>query len=760
MKKKEPRRQGHKPKGEAAGLPSKEEILAYLRKAGAKAGKREIARAFDLKGSDRIALKRILAEMTEEGLLAGNRKSFKERGGLPPVAVLEVTGRDADGDLIAEPTVWNSEEGPRPRAIIVAAKVTGIEASISQGDRVLAHISRIDGAGPHGIQFQAEPIKRLPREKRRLLGIFRTREKGGGVIDPIDRKELREWPIAPGDEGDAKNGDLVRYDLARAGRFAVPQARIVESLGNPDDERKISLIAIHTHGLPDEFPERVLKEVEGLKEPRLEGRTDLRHLELLTIDPVDARDHDDAVHAAPDDDPRNDGGFVVHVAIADVAHYVRPGTKLDHEAQLRGNSVYFPDRVVPMLPERISNDLCSLREKEDRPCLAVRLVFDKSGTKRSHTFLRAMMRSAAKLSYEEAQAAIDGQASARAAPLLDSALKPLWAAYGALSAARDRREPLNLDIPERRVKLDATGRIERIYVPQRLEAHRLIEEFMIQANVAAAEALEGRKAPVIYRVHEAPSREKLNALREFLESLDLKIPGHGALKSGDFNRILARAASLPVSDLVNEVVLRSQSQAVYAAENLGHFGLNLRRYAHFTSPIRRYADLVVHRSLVKALGLGEGGITDAEAARLPEVSQTISEAERRAMMAERETMDRLVAAFLSERVGAEFDARVSGVTRSGLFVRLRETGADGFIPAATIGNDYYRHHEESHALIGDRTGESYRLGDDVRVKLIEAVPTAGALRFEMLSEGRRVAGNRTRIPQGRRFNMRPGRRRH
>lgn len=763
MKKKEPRRQG-RPTRTEAGLPSKDEIVDFLRTSSVKAGKREIARAFNLKGSDRIALKVLLAEMADEGLLAGNRKGFKERGGLPPVAVLEITGRDADGDLIGEPTVWDNAEGARPRAIIVAAPVTGIEASLAQGDRVLAHIRRIDGVGPHGIAFQAEPIKKLPREKRRLLGIFRTREKGGGVIDPIDRKELREWPIQAGDEGGAKNGDLVRYDLARAGRFAVPQARVVETLGNPDDQRQISLIAVHAHGIPDEFPERVLSELDKLAPPKLAGRTDLRGLQLLTIDPVDARDHDDAVHAAPDEDPENKDGWVVHVAIADVAHYVRPGTRLDHEAQIRGNSVYFPDRVVPMLPERISNDLCSLREMQDRPCLAVRMVFDKSGTKRSHAFLRGMMRSAAKLSYEEAQAAIDGKPSARSAPLLESALKPLWGAYRALAEARDRRQPLNLDLPERRAKLDDEGRIERIYVPARLEAHRLIEEFMIQANVAAAETLETRKAPVIYRVHEAPSREKLEALRQFLESLDIKIPGHGALKSGDFNRVLARVTTLPVADLVNEVVLRSQSQAVYATENLGHFGLNLRRYAHFTSPIRRYADLVVHRALVKAVGLGEGGISDAEAARLPEVAQSISEAERRAMSAERETMDRLVAAFLSERIGAAFDARVSGVTRAGLFVRLRETGADGFIPAATIGNDYFRHHEDMHALVGDRTGESYRLGDDVRVKLVEAIPTAGALRFEMLSAGRRDEAARTRIPKGRRFSgrgrsFRPGRRR-
>ena len=440
----------------------------------------------------------------------------------------------------------------------------------------------------------------------------------------------------------------------------------------------------------------------------------------------------------------------MHVAIADVAHYVRPGTRLDREAQLRGNSVYFPDRVVPMLPERISNDLCSLKEQVDRPCLAVRMIFDRQGNKKGHTFLRAMMRSAAKLSYEEAQAAIDGRPSAKCQPLLERTLKPLWAAYAVLAAARDQREPLDLDLPERKVLLDAEGKVARIVTPQRLEAHRLIEEFMIQANVAAAEMLEGKRAPVVYRVHDAPSKEKLTALREFLDSLGLKLPGAGALRAGDFNRVLQRAKSLPVTDLVNEIVLRAQAQAVYAAENLGHFGLHLRRYAHFTSPIRRYADLLVHRSLVRSLGLGAGGLEDAEAARLADIAQAISDAERRAMAAERETTDRLVAAYLADRVGAEFDARISGVTRSGLFVRLRETGADGFVPAATIGADYYRHHEDAHALVGDRTGEAYRLGDEVRVRLVEAIPTAGALRFEMLSEGRRL-GPGSGLPKGRRF---------
>jgi ribonuclease R len=750
----------HKPKQarRPAGLPSRQDILDFLRTAGTKAGKREIARAFSVKGGDRVALKGLLAEMAQEGLLRGNRKGFKEHGHLPPVAVLEIVARDADGELIAEPVVWDAAEGERPRALVLAPRgARSGEPALGHGDRILARLTRLDETDVSGYRYEAEPIKRVPREQRRLLGIFRTKAAGGGLIDPVDRKELKEWPIAKGEEGGAKQGDLVRFELARTHRFGVPQARIVETLGNPQDQRKISLIAVHAHGIPDDFPAGVLAEVQSLEPPRLESRMDLRALPLLTIDPVDARDHDDAVHAAPDADPANSGGFIVHVAIADVAHYVRPGARLDREAQLRGNSVYFPDRVVPMLPERISNDLCSLKEREERPCLAARMVFDRHGNKKGHTFLRAMMRSAAKLSYEEAQAAVDGQPSARAAPLLDSALKPLWSAYAVLAAARDRRAPLDLDLPERKIVLDAQGQVERVTRPERLEAHRLIEEFMIQANVAAAETLEARRAAVVYRVHDAPSKEKLTALREFLESLGLKLPGAGSLQAGDFNRVLQRAKSMPVADLINEIVLRSQSQAVYAAENLGHFGLHLRRYAHFTSPIRRYADLLVHRSLIRALGLGAGALVDEEAARLGDIAQAISDAERRAMAAERETTDRLIAAFLADRVGAEFEARISGVTRSGLFVRLLDTGADGFVPAATIGNDYYRHHEDSHALIGDRTGETYRLGDGVRVKLVEAIPTAGALRFEMLSEGKHQGPGASALPKGRRFGRGPRR---
>jgi ribonuclease R len=731
---------GRRPVDHDGRLPTREDILAFIEGSQDKAGKREIARHFQVKGSDRKALKELLNEMTAEGLLVGNRKTFTQPGHLPPVAVLEVKELDAAGELIAEPIVWDSQAGPRPAVMITGTNARGEDGSaprpVGPGDRVLVRLERLDEPTEGGALYEGRLIRRLAREKRRLLGIYRDTGARGGLIEPVDRKALKAWSVNKGDENGAKDGDLVEFDTQRTGHRAA-SARVLKALGNPDDQRQVSLIAVHAHGLPVEFPEPVLNELGSLETPSLEGREDLRALPLLTIDPADARDHDDAVHAAPDDDPGNDGGHVVIVAIADVAFYVRPGSRLDREAQLRANSIYFPDRVVPMLPERISNDLCSLKEGQDRPCLAVRMVFDRSGSKKSHKFMRAMMRSHAGISYEEAQAAFDGNPGAACEPLMKTALEPLWAAYQALCKARYKRQPLDLDLPERRVRLDDDGRVAGIDIPERLEAHRLIEEFMIQANVAAAESLEESHAPIVYRAHEKPSREKLKGLSDFLETLDLRLPKAANLKPQHFNTILRQAKLLPVPDLVNEVILRAQAQAEYATENAGHFGLNLRRYAHFTSPIRRYADLLVHRSLIRALKLGPGGLTDEQASQMTSIAQAISVTERKAMAAERETMDRLMADYLSEQVGAEFKARISGVTSSGLFVRLRETGADGYIPASSLGDDYYHYVEEQHALVGDRTQRAYRLGDEVDVRLVEALPFAGALRFDMLSEGRK-----------------------
>jgi ribonuclease R len=741
-KKAAPRKTTATAKKTAANLPSKQDVLNFLETAPAKSGKREIARAFGVKGADRITLKALLRDMADEGLIAGSRRKLTRPGALPPVTVVEITGRDADGEFIARPATWDDEHGPAPRILMVESKQDqGPAAGI--GDRVLARITALDPDADY--PYQARTIKRLPRTtSRSLLGIFRALRDGRGVIDPIDKKQLKEWTVPRGATGDAENGELVRFEIARSARYGVPAARIVERLGNPEAQQSISLIALHAHGIPDVFPPAVVAEADAAKEVTLGRREDLRDTPLITIDPADARDHDDAVWAEADPDARNRGGWVVIVAIADVAHYVTPGSALDKEARKRGNSVYFPDRVVPMLPERISNDLCSLKEDVPRPCLAVRMIFDKGGRKLGHRFFRALMRSAASLSYEQAQAAIDGRTDETTGPLLDTVLRPLWGAYASLVLSRTERGPLDLDLPERKILLDDKGQVRAVATPPRLDAHRLIEEFMIQANVAAAEALEAKRSLLIYRVHDAPSKEKLVALGEFLSTIGMNLPKAGTLKPAQFNRILAETRATPTAELVGEVVLRSQSQAEYSPQNLGHFGLNLRRYAHFTSPIRRYADLIVHRALIRAFDLGTGGLADKEMEELEEIAGAISDTERRAMAAERDTADRLIAAFLADRIGAEFPARVSGLVRTGLFVRLAETGADGFVPASGIGHEYFYHDEVRRALVGEDTGLAYQLGDPVEVRLVEAIPTAGALRFDMLSEGRQIGTKQDR----------------
>lgn len=727
-------RPASKPSRATRLLPTKEDVLEFIQSTPDRVGKREIARAFQLKGAARIELKRLLKGMAEDGLITGPRKRIAKTGALPPVAVVEVIGLDADGEMVAKPASWEAGESAPPPRILMLADRRDPAPAPAIGDRLLVRLKPLEpDVGTYA--YEARTIKRLARERTSLLGVFRSLPAGGGVIDPVDRKELKEWPVARGEEGETRDGELVRFALSRSGRYGSPNVRILERLGNPDAQGAVSLIAVHRHGIPEAFSAAALAEVETLATPTLAGREDLRQVPLITIDPRDARDHDDAVWAAPDVDLANPGGWIVIVAIADVAWYVRPGMALNREALRRGNSVYFPDRVVPMLPERISNDLCSLREGEARPCLAVRMIFDANGRKRGHRFARGLMRSAAKLSYAQAQAAIEGAPDGTTAPLLEPVLRPLWGAYAALDRARKVRAPLDLDLPERKILLDPQGRVADVIVPERLAAHRLIEEFMIQANVAAAETLEAKRTPLIYRVHESPSKEKLIALGEFLATIDITLPKAGVIKPDHFNRILDRARGSDIAELVSEVVLRAQAQAVYSPANDGHFGLNLRRYAHFTSPIRRYADLIVHRALVRALGLGAGGLTDEEIGALEPIAQAVSDLERRAMMAERETADRLIAAYLADRIGATFTARVSGVVKSGLFVRLAQTGADGFVPAATILGDYYHLDERHQVLVGERSGLGFRIGDRVEVRLVEAIPTAGALRFEMLSEG-------------------------
>jgi ribonuclease R len=731
---------------DADHLPSKEAILDFIRSEPGETGKREIARAFGLKGGARIALKRLLRDMEDEGLLGRKGKALNKPGTLPPVVLAEITLRDRDGDLLAVPLEWDEKSfGKAPRIHVFLPKRPKPGLKIPGfGDRVLLRVEQ----DRHG-DYSARIIKLLDKTDQQMLGVFRASKDGGGRIMPIDKKaQGRELSIRPGDENGAKEGDLVSVVPASRSRFGLEMARVKERLGSVKSEKAISLIAIFAHNIPNEFSKDALSEAASAKPATLDGREDWRALPLITIDPADAKDHDDAVHAARDDHPENKDGFIVTVAIADVAAYVRPGSALDREAVTRGNSVYFPDRVVPMLPERISNDLCSLRPFEDRPALAVRLTLNANGQKLSHSFHRVMMRSAAKLAYPQAQAAIEGRVDDVTGPLLEPVLQPLWDAYHAARRARDIRQPLDLDLPERKILLKPDGTVDRVIVPERLDAHRLIEEFMILANVAAAETLEKHRSALLYRVHDEPSTEKMRVLGEVLASIGIKIGSQGALTPELFNRILAKVEGSEHQLFVNEIVLRSQAQAQYAADNLGHFGLNLRRYAHFTSPIRRYADLIVHRALIRALKLGPDGLPDSVLPDLPEIAAKISAAERRAMAAERETIDRLIAHHMADKIGAQFDGKIAGVTKSGLFVKLHETGADGFVPASTLGADFFRYDEPSHALIGERTGETFRLGDPVTVKLVEAAPIAGALRFEILSAGRKgePRGKRGRTP--------------
>jgi ribonuclease R len=728
-----------------SGFPSRDAIVAFVRANPGKVGTKEIAREFGLKNADRAELKRILRELADRGTIAKRGKKVAEAAALPATLIADITGRDSDGELISTPAEWDeveNSEAPKIRIHVPRRPQPGTAAGV--GDRALLRIERSEEG--NGAVYRGRVIKILDHARSRVLGVFRALEGGGGRLVAVDKKQAgRELNIAAADALGAQDGDLVSVDLVRSRGFGLASGRVKERLGSVSSEKAISLIAIHAHEIPLVFSPAALREAEEAKPATLKGREDWRDVPLVTIDPPDAKDHDDAVHAEADPNPNNRGGFIVHVAIADVAFYVRPLSALDRDALIRGNSVYFPDRVVPMLPERISNDLCSLVPNAPRGALAVRMVIGADGRKRSHSFHRVLMRSAAKLNYAQAQAAIDGKPDDVTGPLLDPILKPLYAACAVVKKARDERDPLDLDIPERKILLKPDGTVDRVIVPQRLDAHRLIEEFMILANVAAAEKLEQKALPLIYRVHDEPTLEKVHALQEFLKTLDLPFAKGGALRPSLFNRVLALVQGQDYEPLVNEVVLRSQAQAEYSAENYGHFGLNLRRYAHFTSPIRRYADLVVHRALIRALGLGDGALPDSETPEtLSEVAAQISVTERRAMKAERETADRLIAHHLADRIGASFQGRISGVTRAGLFVKLEGTGADGLIPIRTLGTEYYNYDEARHALVGSRSGAMHRLGDVVDVRLVEAAPVAGALRFELLSQGEALPRDRRR----------------
>jgi ribonuclease R len=676
-------------KRKTVGLPSRKQILDFIATSDQPAGKREIARAFGLHGNDKIALKTLLKDMADEGLIDSSPgRAFHKSGGVPKVTVLRVTQVDDSGTAWAVPEQWHAETAA-PKIRIVER---GRKGALGIGDRILARTEQ------QGERFIAHPMKKLARAAELVLGVVK-REGERFWLSPVDKRERRELFIS--DVKDAEPGDLVLCEVS--GRPPRASARVDAVLGDPFAPRSFSLIAIHKHGLRHEFAQEEIDEAHRVSKQPLGEREDLMHLPIVAIDPEDARDHDDAIWAEAD----GEGGWNAIVAIADVSFYVRPGSELDREARARGNSVYFPDRVVPMLPEELSADICSLKAGEVRAAMACHLRISKEGELKSWRFSRAKICVSANIAYEDAQAAIDAaeeEIVEVASPvcfmppvegrvpteLVDKALKPLWACWRALFAARAKRDPLELDLPERRVMLDEKGRITSIAPRDRLDAHRLVEDFMIAANVAAARALEAKKAPVMYRVHEPPSREKLVALKDYLKTFGIEFALGQVIKPGTFNRIVERMGDADGREEIMEQLLRTQMQARYAPERLGHFGLALATYAHFTSPIRRYADLLVHRALVSAYKLGEGGLPPGEEERFEQIGEQISMLERRAMEAERETVDRYVAAYLSDQVGQLVECRITGVQPFGFFATVGDLGGDGLVLAKDLGREYFR----------------------------------------------------------------------
>ena len=731
------------------GLPDRETLLKFIRDSG-ETDKAAIAKAFALKGEERRALRQLLQTLEAEGALGRRgRRGFAQAGALPEVGVVDVVERDPDGELMVRLT--KGEDAPL--VALAPARKGDVGPAPGLGDRLLVRFAKLE-SGEH----EARLIKSLGAGAQRILGVVR-KARGEVRVEPVDRRSKDSLLLTDPQAQALRDGDLVLAQASAAEtRYGPKRGKLLEVIGREDEPRAASLLAIHAHGIPTGFSAAAEAEAEAAQPPTLAGREDLRDLPFITIDPADARDHDDAVFAQADDDPKNPGGWIVWVAIADVAAYVRPGSALDETAREKANSVYFPDRVEPMLPEVLSNGLCSLREGENRACMAVRMVFGADGRKRSHRFVRGLMRSAAKLSYEQAQAAADGAPDDKTGPIARSIIAPLYAAYAVLRKGRDARSPLAIESLERRIVISPAGEVASITPRASLEAHKLIEEMMIQANVCAAETLEAKKTPLIYRIHDTPSPEKVQALVDFLQTLGIGWSKGEAPTTARFDKLLDETRGREHGDIVNEVVLRTQMQAIYSTENIGHFGLNLAKYAHFTSPIRRYADLVVHRGLISALGLGSDGLSDRDIGKMKDTAEAITFAERRAMAAERDATDRYVAAFLADRVGAEFEGRITGVTRFGLFVRLDETGADGLVPVSKLGGEYFVHDDRAHALVGERTGARWPLGMRVTVKLAEATPITGGLLFEMLSEpvAADPAAPRPRLGMRARGDRRPG----
>ncbi|OEJ66792.1 ribonuclease R [Magnetovibrio blakemorei] len=711
-------------------FPTNEQILEFIKDSPGRVGKREIARAFQLDADQKLQLKKVLKKLKDDGLLSSTRKRLADPAALPPVTVVEVNATDIDGELLGRPVVWESELAP---PVIYMAPVRRGQGALGVGDRVLARMVRIDDTEDGHPAYEASCIRRLEHAPSDVLGVYKLDNAGHGRLRSTDRRHRDEYVVLDTGGLTVEEGDLVRAEILPGKKLGLRQVKLREKIKRTGAQA-ITQIAIYDRSIPVEFTDEAVAQARAAGPAVLGKREDLRDTALITIDGEDARDFDDAVFAEPDDDPNNPGGWHLIVAIADVSWYVRPNDALDQCAYQRGNSVYFPDRVVPMLPEELSNGWCSLRPDEERPCIAAHMWIDAHGVLRRHKFVRGLMKSVARTTYTQIQQARDGQPDDLTRPLVDTIITPLYGAFKSLLKAREQRGVLELDLAERQIVLAEDGTVEKVIERARFDSHKLIEEFMVLANVAAAEALESKSQPCMYRVHDEPSQEKLASLREFLETVDIPFAKGQVVRASHFNQILAKVKDTANSHMVSEVVLRSQAQAVYSPNNLGHFGLALRRYCHFTSPIRRYSDLLVHRALVKGFKLGDGGLEDGHR-DFVDMGEHLSTAERNAAAAERDAVDRFTALYLADKVGTLFKGRINGVTRFGVFVTLDDTGADGLVPIRSLGEDFFVHDEHSHTLWGRETGYEYRLGDKVEVMIMESDPISGSTLFKITQGG-------------------------
>ena len=696
-----------------------DDILHYIESFENGITRHVLARAFDIKGTSRIFLKNTIRDLMELGLIRkSNGKYFKNNKG--ELVIVEIVEINKSGTITGIPTAQLFTDKSEKITIepIEKTRKFGKSIRLIVGNRALVQVRKADNK-LFGKFIQL--IENL--DSKRVIGEFRSDNKGAWLV-PSDKKIRETYAIAGEFTMNAVNGDIVVANVTINPRTRRIIAEVVEVIGKLSDPSVISLIAIYDNHIPNKFSHEAIKLADTAQPASIKGREDLRHIPFVTIDGEDARDFDDAVWAEPDLTPGNPGGWHAMVAIADVAHYVLPGDALDVEAKERGNSVYFPDRVVPMLPESLSNGLCSLRPNEDRAAIAVHLNINQSGKTIGFKFVRCLIKSSARMTYNQVQKLKD-------ANQLKEPLVSLYGVYDSLMNFRHQRGTLELDIPEKYIALNAKGTIESVSLRERFDSHKLIEELMIAANVAAAKLLSQKAVPCMYRIHDKPDLTKIASLKTFLKGTSIKPPSSLEPNQKELNKVIEQAKDTKYADVISELVLRSQCQAEYSPNNIGHFGLNLSQYAHFTSPIRRYSDTLVHRGIITAMEFGIDGLNTKHPVDFKAIGQHLGLTERRAAIAERDTKDRMVAAFMVSKVGETFTARISTVTGFGLFAIIDQYAATGLIHISKLKGDYFTFDEDRRRLFGRRGKQSFQMGDMISVKVEGANPLTGSIELSI-----------------------------